>query len=163
MDAAGDAVGESRWPELERALLAGITHSLSNRAASVAAITSLAEPGQPWTPRLAGMLGSEATSLESIVRGLRLLTTDPTLPPEPIDLAAVVPALVALHDQHVDLRDVPCAVERVGDVARVTEQPLEFVRRVLTQIDDARREALASGRSLVVRYGGEPVVAIEIV
>ena len=150
---------DSRWRDLERQLLAGLTHALSNRAASVAAISALAEPGATWTPRLAGMLGAEATNLEALVRGMRLLTTDPALGAEPIELATVVPALVALHGQHPTLRDVECVVERAGPLEQATEPPAAFVRRVLLDLDAARQHA-QPGERVVVRWGGDPAVEI---
>ena len=153
---------DTRWDALEQALLAGITHAMSNRAASVAAIASLAEPGQTWTERLAGMLDAEATNLESLVRGMRLLTTDPALAAETIELGVVVPAIVALHAQHPELRDVECAVEREGVIDRDIVTPIEFVRRVLLEVDAAKREALARGGRAVVRWGGDPAVRVGV-
>jgi hypothetical protein len=153
---------DARWDALEHALLAGLTHAMSNRAASVAAIASLAEPGQPWTPRLGGMLDAEAANLESLVRGMRLLTTDPALGAETIELGAVVPALVALHAQHPELRDVECVVEREGVIERDIVTPVEFVRRVLLEVDAAKREAQARGGRAVVRWGGDPAVTVGV-
>ncbi|HUF31023.1 MAG TPA: hypothetical protein VMM77_10255 [Gemmatimonadaceae bacterium] len=141
------------WASLSDSLVGGIAHALSNRIATLSALSELMRMGDMPTEN-ADMLRNEVGRLESIVQHLRLLGDESATTAEALQLPEVTAAAVVLHGYHRDFRDVTVVVG--GDI---TVQPVHVARsrivRVLLMLLAA--SAMAAGRDHAVHatFSGE--------
>ena len=145
-------------------ILRGVAHALSNRVAALSGVAGLVDFGNLPADRLSRALGAEVSQLGQLVDMLRLLPSDVRPRGEAIELQKMLPAVVALHALHADLRDVSCIIEHDRDAHPVHLGRSVFVHTVLVLIDAAKREALRDRGSVSVTYGGDAswvTVAVE--
>lgn len=145
----------SAWQHVSDSLLAGLAHALSNRAAAIGALAAFAE-AETVPDALGETLGTEAERLEDLVRLLRLLGQDGAEDGEPVQVAALMRDVLALHSHHRDLRGVRFDVEDAGAVHPVRGRRCALVRAVLLLLALAARSGIEAGhRRLAVRWDGD--------
>jgi hypothetical protein len=128
-------------------ILRGVAHALSNRVAALSGVAGLVDFGDLPPDRLSRALGSEVSQLG-----------------EAIELKTLLPAVVALHALHADLRDVPCTIQHDRDAHPVHVSRSTFVHAVLVLIDAAKRDVLRDRGGVSLTYGGDSAwvtVAVE--
>ena len=121
-----DAVPDT-WVRLSDSLIGGIAHALSNRIATLSALSELMRM-EDSPAENADMLRQEVGRLELLVHHLRLLVDESAAPPEALQLPEVTAAAIALHKYHRDLRDV--TVLMGGDI---TVEPVHISRSRLVR------------------------------
>ena len=140
------------WRPTGDALLRGLAHELSNRIGTIGAAAEALAASDPAS-RLAPLLAGEARRLEELLRLLRLLPDDPSLPPEPVrpaDLLADAAALFALHARG---RDARVAVADAETAPPVRVRVAETVRRLVALLEGAAGSAPAP--AIHVRCAGD--------
>jgi hypothetical protein len=145
-------------------ILRGVAHALSNRVAALSGVAGLVDFGDLPPDRLSRALGSEVSQLGQLVELLRLLPSDTRPRGEAIELKTLLPAVVALHALHADLRDVPCTIQHDRDAHPVHVSRSTFVHAVLVLIDAAKRDVLRDRGGVSLTYGGDSAwvtVAVE--
>ncbi len=134
------------WARLSDSLIGGIAHALSNRIATLSALSELMRMEDAPSEN-AEMLRKEVGRLELLVQHLRLLGDESAAPAEALQLPEVTSAAIRLHQYHRDFRDVTVVVG--GDT---TVQPVHVARsrlvRVLLMLLAA--SAVAAGRENAV-------------
>ena len=144
-------------------ILRGVAHALSNRVAALSGVAGLVDFGNLPPDRLSRALGSEVSQLGQLVEMLRLLPSDARPRGEPIELKTLLPAVVALHALHADLRDVHCTIQHDRDAHPVHVSRSTFVHAVLVLIDAAKRDVLRDRGSVLLTYAGDSAwVAIAV-
>ena len=136
-------------------ILRGVAHALSNRVAALSGVAGLVDFGNLPPDRLSRALGSEVSQLGQLVDMLRLLPSDMRPRGEPIELKTLLPAVVALHALHADLRDVPCTVHHDRDTHPVHLSRSVFVHAILVLLDAAKRDVLRDRGSVSLTYTGD--------
>lgn len=136
------------WPPTAERLLRGLAHELSNRIGTIGAAAEALRAADPAS-RIAGMLASEATRLEALLRLLRLLTTEGDAAPEPVRPADLLADAVALLALHPDVRETAIVVEGGDEAPPVRVRVPALVRAVVVLLEAQARAA--NGGALVVR------------
>ncbi len=160
--------GASRWLTMHDELLRGLTHTLSNRVGTIAAVSSLLELGGASSARALDTLRSETDRLEQLLMLIRQLPYREAHAAEPILAADVVNAAIALVAHHPAARDVRCEIVTEGDVPPAWSDPgalqlaiavalisahahasgsADHVRVLLSSRDDVVRIAVSSAPS----------------
>ena len=150
--------------DIRDGILRGVAHALSNRVAALSGVAGLVDFGSLPADRLSRALGSEVSQLGQLVEMVRLLPADTRPRGEAIELRVMLPAVVALHALHADLRDVACSVQHDRDAQPIHLSRSAFVHAVLLLIDVAKRDALRSRGSVSLSYRGDSTwvtVAVE--
>ena len=145
-------------------ILRGVAHALSNRVAALSGVAGLVDFGNLPADRLSRALGSEVSQLGQLVEMVRLLPSDARPRGEAIELRTMLPAVVALHALHADLRDVACTIHHDRDAQPVHLGRSAFIHAVLVLIDAAKRDALRNRGSVALSYRGDATwvtVAVE--
>ena len=136
-------------------ILRGVAHALSNRVAALSGVAGLVDFGNLPADRLARALGSEVSQLGHLVELLRLLPSDARPRGEAIELKTLLPAVIALHALHADLREIPCTIRHDGDAHPVHLGRSAFVHAVLVLLDAAKRDVLRERGSVSLTYAGD--------
>src|SRR5690606_16257900 len=105
------------WLRLNDRLLAGVGHTLNNRAAALAAVGQVLAAST--TGPLSDALASESLRLQHAVQLLRLLVRRWDEEPEPLQLDEVLGGAIELLGQHPELRSGTARVEISEEVAPV--------------------------------------------
>lgn len=116
------------WTRLSDSLIGGIAHALSNRIATLSALSELMRMDD-LPAENADMLRKEVGRLELLVQHLRLLGDESAAPAEALHLPEVTAAAIALHKYHRDFRDV--TVVMGGDIM---VQPVHVSRSRLVRV-----------------------------
>lgn len=103
------------WSETMDRVIAGICHDLNDRLSSLSGLLELAELDGAIAPDLGVPLRSELDRIEDLIRLLRLLPSETPSEPEPVRLAEVIPAAVALLRRHRGLEDCSVVVDIAAD------------------------------------------------
>jgi hypothetical protein len=129
----GDGVEAAvlQWVRERDAVLRGLTHALSNRVGTVAAVAGMLAPGEPVSGPVAGALRDESARLEEVLALYRLLPLDAGAEPEPLFLPDLIPAVVELHSHNGAYRDQPVAVEGAPDAPPVLVPHSAFAQALL--------------------------------
>lgn len=109
-------------------LVAGLTHALSNRVATISAAAHWLGSASGEARQVAVMLAEETAKLEDIVHLLRLLPENERAPAEPIHVPEMLAETAALFRHHRALRGRRCVVQAASDV-----QPVWAPRAALRQ------------------------------
>lgn len=123
---------EDPWRLVSDAVLRGLNHELSNRAAALSALARMVEPAEPPGSEVAGLLASETVRLEETLRLYRLLPGGRAREAEPVLVADALADARALHAQHAGLAGVPCAVDGDPGALPPAIAPLEGLVHALT-------------------------------
>ncbi len=140
-----DPVSDS-WARLSDSLIGGIAHALSNRIATLSALSELMRMEDSPSVN-ADMLREEVGRLELLVQHLRLLGDESAAPAEALQLPEVTAVAIALHKYHRDLRDV--TVIMGGDI-RVEPVHVSRSRLVRALLMLLAASAVAAGRENAV-------------
>ena len=154
--ASGLLARQSIFNAVSDSLLRGLTHTLSNRATTLGAVANLLDSDEVTADELVRALTREAERLEEIVRLLRMLPSDRSGTAEPMRLPELLAEVVALHEHHCELRDVPCRLVAGVDVPPVWIERSTLTHALLVLLTAAKRDALAAGGgALSVRCSGD--------
>jgi hypothetical protein len=91
LDRATPAAAAEAWLVVSDALLRGLNHALSNRAATVGAVSGVLDPAEPPSAAIVDVLRDEAARLDELLQLARLLPGQ-RAGTEPVHLPDVVPA-----------------------------------------------------------------------
>jgi hypothetical protein len=152
LDQATPAAAAQAWLVVSDALLRGLNHALSNRAATVGAVSGVLDASEPPSAAIVDVLRDEAARLDELLQLARLLPGQRG-GPEPIHLPDVVPAAVALHGYHFDLRDTPCDLEGEASVMPVLAEPTALTHALLMLLTAAK--LAADGGTVALRHHGD--------
>ena len=146
-----------QWLRVSEKVLKGLNHQLSNRVASIEAVTSLLEPGDGADTKLTAALLAEVERLSTLVPLYRLLPAEPRADPEPVRLQDVLPHVLDLHLYHSDLRGVACELAPGCDADPVLVRPSALMRSLLVLLESAAGNIYRSGEPGVIRlaFGGD--------
>ena len=152
LDLTTPAAAAQAWLVVSDALLRGLNHALSNRAATVGAVSGVLDASEPPSAAIVDVLRDEAARLDELLQLARLLPGQRSLP-EPVHLPDVVPAAVALHAYHFDLRDTPCHLEGEAAVMPVLADPTALTHALLMLLTVAK--LAAAGGTVLLRHDGD--------
>lgn len=145
------------WQVVSDAVLRGLNHELSNRAAALSALAGMVEPAEPPGNEVAELLARETVRLEETLRLFRLLPRGRPREAEAVLLADVLADARALHAHHSGLADASCAVDGGAGPLPPVIAPLEGLVQALTLLMGALAlhvgargaEAPPAGRALL--------------
>lgn len=123
---------EDPWQVVSDAVLRGLNHELSNRAATLSALAGMVEPTEPPGSEVAELLARETVRLEETLRLFRLLPRGRAREAEPVLVADALAYACALHAYHTGLAGAPCAVDGEADSLPPAIAPLEGLVHALT-------------------------------
>lgn len=111
-----ELMARAGWPTVQTALLRGLAHDLSGRAASLGGLVELLRLGDDHEdPPLVDLLSEESARLAEAVERIRLLSSDgEDDPPEPLSLEPLLAEILRLHARHRGLESVEAVLD-VGD------------------------------------------------
>jgi hypothetical protein len=142
------------WLTISSDLLRGLNHLLSNRVSALGAVTQLLAPAEQPDDEMLATLGVEVGRLERTLRLLRMVPREATARAEPVRVEERLPDVLAMHEHHPVLRDVPCELSIQENVAPVWIAPAVLSHAALTLLtgakqiaSSARERAPAGGRS----------------
>ena len=145
------------WTATGDGILRGLNHALSNRIVTLRTLAEFVCAAHERGEQLGRALSEEVERLEELLEKLRMLPADDALKPEPIQLSELLGEVVALHQYHVDFRNVECTVIGDPDALPVLTSRSAFIRALLILLTAAKRVALSRGETAVaLRYGGDP-------
>jgi len=148
------------WAATGDGILRGLNHALSNRIVTLRTLAEFVGAAQERGEQLGRTLSEEVERLEELLENIRMLPADDALKPEPIQLSELLGEVVALHQYHVDFRNVQCTVIGDPDTLPVLTSRPAFTRTLLILLTAAKRAALSRGETTVaLRYGGDPSTA----
>lgn len=104
--AARSSFADTDWLPLQESLLRGLNHALSNRLASIGALSMLLDAGERMDERLQQMLVADVSRLEGLLGSYRALTTAPEVRREPMRMVDALAKAATLVAQHQDARDL---------------------------------------------------------
>jgi hypothetical protein len=141
-------------------VLKGLNHQLTNRLASLEALTHLFEPGETTDPELARMLTREVERVATLLRLYRMMPAEPTALPEAVRVQDIIPCVLELHTYHADLRAVPCLLGEASDPPPVCVRPSALLRSLLVLLESAAGHTFRTGSGMptVLSYHGTPTV-----
>jgi signal transduction histidine kinase len=143
------------WAATGDGILRGLNHALSNRIVTLRTLAEFVGAAQERGEQLGRTLSEEVERLEELLEKFRMLPADDALKPEPIQLSELLGEVVALHQYHVDFRNVQCTVIGDPDTLPVLTSRPAFTRTLLILLTAAKRAALSRGETTVtLRYGG---------
>lgn len=111
-----ELMARAGWPTVQTALLRGLAHDLSGRAAALGGLVELLRLGDDHEePPLVDLLSEESARLGEAVGRIRLLSSDgEDDPPEPLSLEPLLVEILRLHARHRGLESVETMLD-VGD------------------------------------------------
>ena len=152
----GELLARAGWPSVETALLRGLAHDLSGRAAALGGLVELLGMGDEEKPPPLELLREEAGRLGEAVELLRLLAGDgEDAEAEPLALGPLLGDVLRLHRRHRGLESVETVLETGEDVPPVRVRRDVLVRTLLLLLGAAGRAVRnADGRRLDVELAG---------
>jgi hypothetical protein len=141
------------WAAERDLLLRGLNHALSNRVGTLGAVAAMLEPGIPPRGALVDALRDEAERLERLLVLYRLLPEEGDAVPELVHVPDVLSAVLALHAEHPELRDVACEVDAAGAAVPARVAPAALSHALLLALSAAKRAAAPDGRVRLVVAG----------
>jgi hypothetical protein len=149
-----------QWLRVNEKVLKGLNHQLTNRLASLEALTHLFEPGETTDPELARMLTREVERVATLLRLYRMMPAEPTALAEAVRVQDIIPCVLELHTYHADLRAVPCLLGEASDSPPVCVRPSALLRSLLVLLESAAGHTFRTGSGMptVLSYHGTPTV-----
>jgi len=166
--AAGDvdeAALAAAWLAVHDAVLAGLNHALSNRAAAAAALAAVVEPHEAPGEEIATDVAAEARRLGELLQLYRRLPRATSSRAVPLQLAAVLPVAVQLAAHGTTRsREMPCALTIDDALPPVTAREDALTHALLALLFAAGRWALAAehGRLAARVAGGDAAVLVVV-
>ncbi len=155
--------GAARWLTMHDELLRGLTHTLSNRVGTIAAVSSLLDLGGPSSARAIETLRAETERLEHILILIRQLPYRAAHAAEPILAIDAVNAALALVAHHPDARDIDCDIVSDGDVLPAWSDPGALQLAIAVALISARTNASTGAERLCVRLSShDDIVRFEV-
>lgn len=142
------APGDGDWYPVLDQLIAGVSHQLSNRIATLAGVSDLLA-GDPTIPPILRALSEEVPRLEESLRLLRLLTVPDGEGEEPLEPARIVHDALALARVHPASKGAAFDVVLPPSLPPVLAAPTRAVHRVAAAL--VRAGARAPGAVIRVR------------
>ena len=141
-------------------VLKGLNHQLTNRVASLEALTHLFEPGETTDSQLTELFTREVERVGTLLRLYRMMPAEPTALPEAVRVQDIIPCVLELHTYHADLRGVPCILGEASDPAPVCVRPSALLRSLLVLLESAAGHTFRTGSGMptVLSYHGTPTV-----
>ena len=145
-------------------LLRGLTHTLSNRVGTIAAVSSLLDLGGASSARALDTLRTETDRLEQLLLLIRQLPYHTAHAAEPILCADAVNAAIALVAHHPAARDVTCDVVQVGDVPPAWSDPGALQLALTVALISAHANASRGADSVQLRVSSrDEVLRLEVI
>lgn len=151
------------WSAERDLLLRGLNHALSNRVGTLASVAALLEPGVPARPPFVDALRDETERLERLLALYRLLPVEGGDGAEPVHVPDLLPGVMALHAEHPELRDVPCAVEEGDSAVPARARVSALVHALLLALSAAKRAAGEGGRVRLAVSAGTGAVRVSAI
>jgi hypothetical protein len=147
-----------QWLRVNEKVLKGLNHQLTNRLASLEAVTHLFDPGETIDHQLVQTLAQEVERVGTLLRLYRMLPAEPTALPEPVRVQDIIPCVLELHTYHADLRGVTCLLGDATDPDPVCARPSALLRSLLVLLESAagHTSRAGSGLPIVLAYKGTP-------
>lgn len=151
-----------QWLRVSEKVLKGLNHQLSNRVASIEALSAMIEPGATADETIVRALTDEVARLSHVMRLYRLLPPEPTAAPEPVRPQDIIPHLLELHAHHSDLRRVECELVEDPAAEPLCVRPSALLRSLLVLFESVAGHAARAGSSgpISLRYRGDSVRVI---
>ena len=146
--------GAARWLTIHDELLRGLSHTLSNRVATIDAATYMLTLDGADVASQTATLRGEAERLEALLHALRALPRRADGAAEPLMASDAVQAVLSLHAHLGELRDVPCDVSIDADVAPAYADPVALQHALLVALTTARWRAHRAGSGVAVHVSG---------
>ena len=150
--------GAARWLTIHDELLRGLSHTLSNRVATIDAATYMLTLDGADVASQTATLRSEAERLEALLHALRALPRQDGGDAEPVMASDAVQGALSLHSHLGELRDVPCDVTVDADAMPGYADPVALQHALLVALTTARRSAHRAGGRVTVRVSGDAAV-----
>jgi hypothetical protein len=147
-----------QWLRVSEKVLKGLNHQLSNRVASIEALTMMLEPGGSASDETVHRaLADEVERLGRVMRLYRLLPPEPTAAPEPVRPQDIIPQVLELHAHHADLKRIAYEVAEDPSVEPVCVRPSALLRSLLVLFESVAGHATRAGSSgpVFLRCAGE--------
>lgn len=132
-----------RWATLLEALLRGIIHALSNRAAGVLALAEI--PPAEHDAESLGMLPHEGRRMQELLRLVKLLPAEPAAVPAALVADEVMADALAIMMLHPSGRELTWHVAESRAAQPVRVERWVLLRALLLLMDAARERAAAGG------------------
>ena len=161
----GDAALAAAWLAVHDAVLAGLNHALSNRAAAAAALAAVVEPHEAPGEEMAAEIAAEARRLGELLHLYRRLPRATSSRAVPLQLAAVLLVAVQLYAHGTTRsREMPCALTIDDALPPVTAREDALTHALLALLFAAGRWALAAERGrLAARVTGDDAGVLVVV
>lgn len=149
-----------QWLRVNEKVLKGLNHQLTNRVASLEALTHLFEPGETTDPQLTELFTREVERVGTLLRLYRMMPAESTALPEAVRVQDIIPCVLELHTYHADLRGVPCLLGEASDPPPVCVRPSALLRSLLVLLESAAGHTFRTGSGMptVLSYHGTPTV-----
>jgi hypothetical protein len=147
-----------QWLRVNEKVLKGLNHQLTNRLASLEALTHLFEPGEVNDARITQLFTREVERVGTLLRLYRMMPAEPTALPEAVRVQDIIPCVLELHTYHADLRGVACLLGDATDPEPVCVRPSALLRSLLVLLESAAGHSYRTGSGLpiVLSYQGTP-------
>lgn len=141
-----------QWLRISEKVLKGLNHQLTNRVASLEAVSSILEDeSEPPPPEMVRALVMEVGRLNHLLRLYRLMPAEPFVTTEAVRVQDLIPQVLELHGHHADLRGISVHIEGSTDTPPVLVRPSALLRCLLVVLESAAGNALRSGSQQPLR------------
>lgn len=160
-----------QWLRVAEKVLKGLNHQLTNRVASLEAVSTLiadeADADEPGPDReLLASLKEETAKLGRLLLLYRSLPAEPFMTTEAVRLQDLVPLVAELHGHHADLRGVPVVASGDDGAAPVLIRPSALLRSILVLLEscagNAQRSGVAPAELTMTWSGSEKQVLVTL-
>ncbi|MGQ0765826.1 MAG: hypothetical protein ACT4OZ_09185 [Gemmatimonadota bacterium] len=139
-----------QWLRVAEKVIKGLNHQLTNRVASLEAVSTLiadeADGGAGGADsELLASLGEETAKLGKLLLLYRSLPAEPFVTTEAVRLQDLIPLVAELHSHHADLRGVPVMTSGDDGAAPVLIRPSALLRSILVLLESCAGNAQRSG------------------
>jgi hypothetical protein len=153
----GGATAEA-WRRVGDELIAGIHHTLNNRAGALGAVAQVLALELEADHPLRAALADEVQRLHETVGALTLLPLRDGAAEEPVLLSELLPRVVELYGYHHGVRDTACRVEGAASVLPLWVEPSRLAHLLLAMTVAAGEAAREAGGAALVRCSGDDSV-----
>lgn len=145
-----------QWLRVSEKVLKGLNHQLTNRIASLEAVTGMLSEGDTPDAQLVAALIKEVSHLHRLLLLFRAMPAEPFAGSEPVRLQDIIPLLLELHGHHTDLRSIPCEVDGDESAHPLLVRPSALLRCLLVVLESGAGNILRSGSkgTLKLSYAG---------
>jgi hypothetical protein len=131
-----------QWLRVSEKVLKGLNHQLSNRVASIEAMTAMLDPVNGGADeQIIRALNDEVSRLSTLMHLYRLMPSEPRAEPEPVRFQDVIPLVLELHNHHSDLRTISCKLHEDPAAEPVKVRPSALMRSLLVLLESVAGHA----------------------